>query len=200
MTGLSVGWISHIFPGDTKCGKSTNSAKLHFDLGAEFISDERSLVDVRRGVISGGTDIISLRRDTVMSGHILANIDNQRLENSKSTPKLYYTPKRLPAYPVRMEKILYVFPHFSSLGFSVEEINDFTLSYLIYENITANIRACLSLFVLDSLPVPSQDNERLADKRAGAIKDLLKNIPHKAIDATGDLEHISRQIVEEVSK
>lgn len=186
--------------GDTKCGKSINSAKLHFDLGAEFISDEKSVVDVQQGVISGGTDIISLRKDAVMSGHILADIDSQRLENSKSTPKLYYTPKQLPAYPVRMEKILYVFPHFSSLGFSAEEINDFTLSYLIYENITANIRACLSLFVFDSLPVPSQDNELLAGKRAGAIKDLLKNIFHKAIDVTGDLEHISQYIVEEVSK
>jgi len=193
------GWTIFII-GGTKCGKSTNSAKLHFDLGAEFISDEKSLVDVRQGVISGGTDIISLRRDAAMSGHISANIDSLRLENSKSTSKLYYTPKHLPAYPVQMKKVLYVFPHFSSLGFSAEVINDFTLSYLMYENITANIRACLSLFVSDSLPVPSQDNDELAGKRAETIRDLITNIPHKAIDVTGDLEHISQQIVEEVTK
>lgn len=193
------GWTIFII-GGTKCGKSTNSAKLHFDLGAEFISDEKSIVDVQRGVISGGTDIISLRRDAAMSGHILANIDSQRLENSKSTSKLYYTPKQLPAYPVRMGKTLYVFPHFSSLGFSAEEINDFTLSYLMYENVTANIRACLSLFVSDSLPVPSQDDEKLAGRRAEMIRDLLMNIPHKAIDVTGNLGQISEQIVKEVSK
>lgn len=193
------GWTIFII-GDTKCGKSTNSAKLHFDFGAKFISDEKSVVNVQRGVVSGGTDVISLRKDAATSGHILADIDKQRLRNSESTPKLYYTPRQLPVYPVRMDKILYVFPHFSSLGYSVELMNDFTLSYLMYENITANIRACLSLFVIDSLPVPSQDDEQLAGVRAKAIKDLLRSIPHKAIDITGDLGHITQQIVEEVSK
>lgn len=188
-----------IIVGETKTGKSTISAKLHFDHNADFISDEKSIINIQEREVSGGTNIIALRKDAVASGHILADIEKFRIVDSKSTSKNYYNPGSLPKYPMAIKRILFVFPHFSSLSLSVEEINDFTLSYSLYENITGNIRACLSLFVSDLLPLPSQDSQDMADDRAMWIGELLKNVPHRAIDLTGDLKQILQQIQKEIS-
>ena len=185
--------------GDTKTGKSTISAKLHYDFGADFVADEKSIISLAKGQIYTGSSILSLR-DSAIKNAKIKNIEIYRLSNSKSTSKNYYRPKNNLSYPIDIKKALFVFPHFGNVELTVETPNDFILTYMLYENITATIRSCISVFVSESVGMPSMDNENLSTKRALNFRNYLSKIPHKCLDVTGNFDEICNYILSETLK
>lgn len=187
--------------GNTKAGKSTLAAKLHYDYDAEFLSDERILISTEPISIVQGTQLISLRSDVVNLGYLNRNkLKEFTTLGSKSTSKTYYKPKDKTRYPSEIKKILFIFPFFNNQGISTSLMSDFSLSYFLMENINETIRSCISLFVGDSIPFPSQDNQKLAEARAKKINKLLKTIPHQAYEVTGDINKIVQFILEKVNQ
>lgn len=179
--------------GGTKAGKSTIAAKLHYDYGAKLISDEKTIIHINMKTIVESTETLSMRRSVFKGTHNILNLKDlrkHRWRRSLSTPKLYFLPREGVNCPLEVHKALFVFPHLGDVSLSVENINDFVLSYLLYDNITSTIRSCISLFVEDELPFPSQDNDLLAEKRARAIKRFLKEVPHRVIDITGTMPEV----------
>lgn len=179
--------------GGTKAGKSTIAAKLHYDYGAKLISDEKTIIHIDMKTIVESTETLSMRRSVFKGTHNILNLKDlrkHRWRRSLSTPKLYFLPREGVNCPLEVHKALFVFPHLGDVSLSVENINDFVLSYLLYDNITSTIRSCISLFIEDELPFPSQDNDLLAEKRARAIRRFLKEVPHRAIDVTGTIPEV----------
>lgn len=176
--------------GETKFGKSSLAAKLNYDHGFKFIADEKVVIDLNRAKIVSGAQMLSLRDEIINGGFFGKDISNYQYKDSISTPKGYYLPKALMEYPVTTKNIIMVFPHFADIPLIVEKMNDFTLSYLLFENISATIRGCLSVFVDDALPLPIQDTDSLSRKRAKSIDNFLKIVPHKALSVTGNLTEI----------
>ncbi|MEK7154761.1 MAG: hypothetical protein AAB697_01385 [Patescibacteria group bacterium] len=163
-----------------------------------MISDERSLIDFLKCEIKEGSTILSLRESSVCNSHT-ESLSKYRLPPSRSTGKSYYSLKTQAKYPIKINKALFVFPHFGEINLTVEPINDFILTYMLYENITSTIRSCISVFVADCLGIQSQDNEQLSSIRINNIKKFLTRPTHKGLDITGNLDAICETIIKVVS-
>ncbi|MCL4390171.1 MAG: hypothetical protein M1484_03375 [Patescibacteria group bacterium] len=184
--------------GDTKAGKSIISAKLHYDFGADFVTDERSIISTADSQIFAGSKILSLRESAIKAADI-KDIEKYRLSDSNSTSKNYYKPKSNLSLPIKIEGALFIFPHFGNTELTTEIPSDFVLTYMLYENITATIRSCISIFVPESVGMPSMDNDALSTRRAHDINKLLSRIPHKCFDITGSLDAICSKIYKEAN-
>lgn len=164
------GWASGL-------GKTRLVLSLVKNFGANFFSDEKTLIDIEKKLMLGGI------RCAYLSKHYFKNIH----ENKKF---LSFNP-----FPSPIKIAFLVYPQISdSKKLFMEKWDPEKLDWHLYEEFSRKIRATSRRIFKNSLPVLSLDTLALSRKRSLSLKQFVKFTPCYYMRGT------EKQIAEKISK
>lgn len=148
--------------GATNLGKTSSMLELVENRGFEFYSDERTLLNLKKRQIIGGSRTISTRKQILKEkvGELTEFHKHPVSEGIKNSKLFIY-----PHIDHGLEKpIVYQF-----------EPRDF--NWLLSREFGCNIRGAIKYMDDYTYPLPPIDTQELAEKRTEETKDFTKNVP-----------------------